>query len=116
MYSLLEDKGFAEHYSKLFSIDSLMLYSTVCGCGVDMIPVPGNISIEEIGAIILDVASLSIVLNKPLGVRLLPIPNKTNGQRTAINHDFIHNTVVKNIRYGTYPNKIFKGVYKYFGK
>ncbi len=114
MFSILEDNGLAESDSNLFSIDSLMLYSSVCGCGIDMVPVPENISINEIGKIILDVSALSIVLKKPLGVRLLPIPNKQAHEVTNINHDFICNSYIKNIKNGCNNKRIFQNVYKYF--
>ena len=77
MYSLLEDKIMCKsNETENFTIDSIMLYSTVCGCGLDMVPVPGDISEEEIGSMILDVAATSIKLNKPLGFRILPIIGK----------------------------------------
>ena len=53
-----------------------MAFSVMCGCGIDMVPVPGDISAEEIASIMLDIAAVAIRLNKPLGVRLLPIPGK----------------------------------------
>ena len=58
--------------NKKLSIDSLLLYSTVCGCGIDMVPVPGNIFLEEISSLIIDMLlTLSIALKKPLGARIL---------------------------------------------
>ena len=49
MFSLLEDYLLSKNNNKReFSIDSLISYSTVCGCGLDMIPLPGDIFEEEI--------------------------------------------------------------------
>ena len=63
MYSVLEDDYLALAVkNKKLSIDSLLLYSTVCGCGIDMVPVPGNIFLEEISSLIIDTAALSIAL------------------------------------------------------
>lgn len=99
MLSLLEDEfmGRRNNYS-LYSIDSLILYSTVCGCGVDMVPIPGDTFEEEIAAMILDVATASTVLQKPLGVRVLPIPTKGENEFTAFNMDFLFNTRIKRMR------------------
>ena len=67
MYSVLEDDFLAESIRKQkLNVDSLMLYSTVCGCGIDMVPVPGNIFKEEIYSIIMDTSALSLALKKPL--------------------------------------------------
>ena len=57
-----------------------------------MVPLPGNIFEEEIASIMLDVAGISSVLEKPLGVRLLPILTKKEGEFTDFNHDFVYNT------------------------
>ncbi len=99
MYSLLEDDSLASSNNKLnYSIDTLSLLSTVCGCGLDMIPVPGDILSDEIASLILDTSALSINLKKPLGVRLLPIPEKTSGMITNFNYDFLVNTRVMAVK------------------
>ena len=77
MFSPLEDDWLArQSIQGILSIESLMLYSTVCGCGIDMIPLPGDVFTETIASLICDVITLSYKLNKPLGVRVLPIPGK----------------------------------------
>ena len=96
MFSLLEDEQLGlRNNNKLFSIDSLISYSAVCGCGLDMIPLPGDIFEEELNSIILDVAALSTTLDKPLGERALPIPTKQENEFTTFNMDFLFNTRVK---------------------
>lgn len=99
MYSVLEDDYLALAVkNKKLSIDSLLLYSTVCGCGIDMVPVPGNIFLEEISSLILDTAALSIALKKPLGTRILPIPGKNANELTDFNYDFLVDTRVMEIK------------------
>ncbi len=99
MLSLLEDEYMGRRNNQgLYSIDSLILYSTVCGCGVDMVPIPGDTFEDEITALILDVSAASAVLGKPLGVRVLPIPMKHEGEFTAFNMDFLFNTRIKKVR------------------
>jgi len=99
MYSLLEDDCLAlRNRQKNFTLDSLILYSAVCGCGIDMVPVPGDVLNEEISSMILDVAGLSATLKKPLGVRVLPIVGKSVNELTDFNYDFLVDTRVMEIR------------------
>ncbi len=107
MFSLLEDTRLGiNHSSKEFSIDSLLSYSTVCGCGADMIPVPGDIFEEEIASIMIDVASISTVLKKPLGVRILPIPGKHAYEFTEFSYDFLHNTRIHQAKHRACFNEL----------
>ncbi len=90
MFSVLEDDRLAAASScRVVTIDSLTALASVCGCGIDMVPVPGVSFQEEIAAVIMDIAGLSCTLNKPLGVRLLPIPNKGVNEFTEFNLDFL---------------------------
>ena len=57
-----------------------------------MVPLPGNLMREELAALMLDTASISSVLKKPLGVRVLPIPGGDVNELTNFNHDFLVNT------------------------
>ena len=99
MYSVLEDDFLAASAkAKNISLDSLALYSSVCGCGLDMIPLPGDVFDEELASIILDIASLAISLSKPLGVRLLPIRGKRVNEITEFNYDFLVDTRIFEIR------------------
>lgn len=93
MYSLLEDHLMCvANNKKILTIDRIISYSTLCGCGLDMVPIPGNILTEELASIILDVAAIAIKLQKPLGVRVLPIPNKEENEFTSFDMDFLTNT------------------------
>jgi uncharacterized protein (UPF0210 family) len=99
MISLLEDKilGIANS-KKMYTLDSILAYSTVCGCGVDMVPLPGNILPEEMASLITDVTALSSVLQKPLGFRVLPIPGRGINDFTNFSYDFLYNSRVMDIR------------------
>ena len=99
MYSLLEDHLLCNaNNRKMLSINQFIAYSTMCGCGLDMVPVPGNILIEELSSIILDTAAVAVKLDKPLGVRVLPIPNKENNEFTEFDMDFLTNTRIVNLK------------------
>lgn len=97
MYSLLEDLELCSiNNERGVTLEQLISLSTMCGCGVDMVPVYGKIKNEELVSILFDVAGISCRLNKPLGVRLLPIPQCGRGKTvfTAFHNDsdFIANT------------------------
>lgn len=90
MYSLLEDNALASANSRrCISLDGLIALSSMCGCGVDMVPVPGVSFPEEIAAVMLDIAAMSLALKKPLGIRLLPITGRLTNEFTQFNLDFL---------------------------
>ena len=114
MYSVLEDKILSKaNDKKVITVDKLLSYATVCGCGLDMVPLPGDILLEEIESIILDTASLSIKHKKPLGVRLLPIPNKSTNEYTEFDMDFLTNTRILDIKNLYLSNKLFTNNFTY---
>ena len=77
-----------------FNLDSLLLYSAVCGTGLDTIPISGDASISQICGILTDVASLSIRWKKPLSVRLFPVPGLKAGDFTRFDSPYLTNTAV----------------------
>jgi len=82
----LEDPVLAQGWSERnYDIDSLLAYSAVCGTGLDTIPLPGDISQQQLERIIGDVASLAFKWHKPLTARLIPAPGKKAGERTDFN-------------------------------
>lgn len=90
MYSVLEDNGLTDANNlRSLSLEKLALLSTVCGCGIDMVPVPGTMFAEDLTGLVLDIATLAVRLKKPLGVRVLPVPNKAVNEYTELNLDFL---------------------------
>ncbi|MCP6758712.1 MAG: DUF711 family protein [Fischerella sp. CENA71] len=90
MLPVCEDVGLAARANEqTYDITNLLLYSAVCGCGLDTVPIPGNISTEKIAAILMDIATLAIKLDKPLSARLFPIPGKEAGEMTAFNSPYL---------------------------
>jgi uncharacterized protein len=95
MVPVMEDKLLAQRWAESsYNIDSLLAYSAVCGTGLDTIPLPGEVTVEQMGRIFGDVASLATKWNKPLSARLQPIPGKKAGDRTDFEDPFLFNTVV----------------------
>jgi uncharacterized protein (UPF0210 family) len=84
MLPVLEDSVLAARGAEgTFGVDSLLLYSAACGLGLDTVPLPGDTSPAELGAIILDMATLAVRLNKPLTARLFPVPGKGAGDAVS---------------------------------
>ena len=76
------------------TIKDLLLYSAVCGTGLDTIPLPGASTVEQLTAVLLDLAALSLRLDKPLTARLMPVPGKEAGDATDFDFPFFANSRV----------------------
>jgi uncharacterized protein (UPF0210 family) len=92
MLPVLEDAILAARSrEELFSVNDLLLYSAVCGTGLDTVPLPGDVSEEELAGILLDVAALAFRLDKPLTARLMPIPGAKAGDLTEFDFPYFAN-------------------------
>ncbi len=90
MLPILEDHGLADKWGRdEINIENLLACSSVCGTGLDCVPLPGNVSEKKLYALLLDVASLAIRLDKPLSARLFPVPGKKAGQKTRFNSPYL---------------------------
>ncbi len=98
MVPVMEDKLLAQRWAEsTYNIDSLLAYSAVCGTGLDTIPLPGDVSLEQMDRIFADVASLATKWNKPLSARLQPIPNKKPGDQTDFEDPYLFNTTLHSL-------------------
>ena len=92
MLPVLEDSVLARRADEgLLSWEQLLLYSAVCGTGLDTVPLPGDVTAEQLAGIVLDLSALSVALAKPLTCRLLPVPGLKPGQRTSFDFPFFAN-------------------------
>jgi len=90
MLPVCEDFGLAQRANeRTYGLTNLLLYSAICGCGLDTVPIPGDVTVQKVEAILLDVATLAVKLDKPLSARLLPVPGKKAGEMTAFNSPFL---------------------------
>ena len=88
-FPVLEDSVLATDASKgVLTIKDLLLYATVCGTGLDTVPLPGDISLEAIYALLLDLGALALRHDKPLTARLMPIPGKRAGEAVHFEFDY----------------------------
>lgn len=105
MLPVCEDLGLASAAANNeISLQTLLLYSAVCGVGLDTVPIPGpspsatagEVAVFEdnVAAVLMDTAALSRRLKKPLTVRLLPVPGAQPGQQTAFNNPYLVDSAV----------------------
>lgn len=95
MQPVLEDSVLAKRAAeRTLTIKDALLYSAVCGTGLDTIPLPGDSTADEIAPLLLDLCALARRLNKPLTARLMPIPNKVAGDETNFDFAFFANSKV----------------------
>ena len=103
---VLEDFILSKRLSEdKFNLDSLLLYSTMCGAGLDVIPLPGDVTEQELFYILLDICTLSVRLNKPLTCRLMPIPGKNPGDTVEFDFEYFASSKVINFRRLSGENK-----------
>ena len=96
MLPILEDERLAQRWSEgNVSIDALLSYSAVCGTGLDTVPLPGDVTEQQLDLIIGDVASLAFKWHKPLSARLLPIAGKGPGESTDFDDPFLVNATIQ---------------------
>ncbi len=95
MQPVLEDSVLARRAADgTLTIKDLLLYSTVCGTGLDTIPLPGDTTAGQLTPLLLDLSALALRLDKPLTARLMPVPGKTAGEPTSFDFGFFANSRV----------------------
>jgi uncharacterized protein (UPF0210 family) len=95
MQPVLEDAILARRAAEgVLTIKDLLLYSAVCGTGLDTVPIPGNVTTDQVAALLLDLCALALRLDKPLTARLMPIPGKKAGDPTDFDFDYFANSKV----------------------
>ncbi len=95
MQPVLEDSVLAQRAADgTLTVKDLLLYSTVCGTGLDTVPLPGDTSADQIVPLLLDLSALALRLDKPLTARLMPVPGKRAGDVTNFDFGFFSNSKV----------------------
>jgi len=96
MIPIMEDNVLAKRWSEgTFTLDSILAYSAVCAGGVDTLPLPGDVTEDQIVRILGDVAWLAHRWNKPLAARLLPAPGKHVGDQTEFSGGILVKTTIQ---------------------
>jgi uncharacterized protein (UPF0210 family) len=99
MLPVLEDPVLAKRASEgRYTVQDLLLYSSVCGTGLDVVPIPGDTPVEVVARIVGDVATLATKLQKPLSARLFPTPGKKAGEIARFDDPFLTESTVFALR------------------
>lgn len=95
MLPVLEDTVLAQRAAEgRYGVSDLLLFSSVCGTGLDVVPLPGDTSVDALAAVISDVASLSAKYQKPLSARLFPIVGKKVGDMVSFDNPYLTKSIV----------------------
>jgi len=95
MLPVLEDPVLSQRAAEgRYGVSELLLYSSVCGTGLDVVPLPGDTSVDDLAATITDVAALSAKYRKPLSARLFPAPGKHAGETVSFDNPHLTEAVV----------------------
>ena len=96
MLPILEDSVLTQRWSEgRLNVDDMLAYSAICGTGLDTIPLPGDVTQEQLEKMIGDMATLAVKLHKPLSARLLPVNGKKAGDRTEFDNPFLGNATLQ---------------------
>ncbi len=77
-----EDLNIAHAAHKGFlSIEKLEAMTCVCSVGLDMVPIPGDITEECLAGIIADEMAIGMINAKTTATRLIPVPGKKAGDK-----------------------------------
>lgn len=96
---LLEDSRLAQRVNEgRVDLNRLLLYSTVCGSGLDTIPLSDDVQPEALAAILADLATLAQVHQKPLTARFMPVAGLKAGQTTQFDFPYLINARCLDLR------------------
>jgi uncharacterized protein len=100
MLPVCEDQRLAEIAATFngLQISTLLSISSVCGVGVDTVPIPGDCTEADLSSLILDVAALAGRWDKSLSCRVFPVPGSKAGDMTAFDSPYLCNSRVFDIR------------------
>jgi hypothetical protein len=95
MQPVLEDSILAKRAAEgVLTVKDALLYSAVCGTGLDTVPLAGDVTAEQMAPLLLDLSALAMRLDKPLTARLMPVPGKRAGDATEYDFGFFANSKV----------------------
>jgi uncharacterized protein len=95
MLPILEDARLAQRWNEgRVAVDALLAYSAVCATGLDTVPLPGDVTEEQLDLMIGDMASLAVKWKKPLTARLLPVAGKQPGEMTDFTDPNLINGII----------------------
>jgi len=95
MLPVMEDRRLAQRWAEnTYDIDAVLAYSSVCGTGLDTLPLAGDVSEDRLVKTFGDVAALAFKWHKPLSARLQPVTGKRSGDKTDFDSPYLFNTTL----------------------
>jgi len=96
MLPVIEDRVLAQRATEgRFTVQELLLYSSVSGTGLDVVPIPGDTPTQVLKNILIDVAALSLKYSsKALSARLFLIPGKKAGDKVKFENPYLTSCIV----------------------
>lgn len=100
MLPVIEDPVLAKRAEeKRYTVEELLLFSSVSGTGLDVVPIPGDTPAEVIEGVLADVAALSLKYTaKALSARLFPLPGKKAGDAVTFKNPNLTATTVMEVK------------------
>ena len=90
MFAVMEDPGLVEAVRQSELCVSHLLESTSrCGTGLDTVPLPGDVGVEQLAALLDRVAAVADAHAKPLSARLFPAPGVKAGETVATGSPYL---------------------------
>lgn len=103
MLPVLEDSRLALRAAEgALQVSDLLVYSAVCGTGLDTIPLPGDIDQDRLASALMDMSALALRLNKPLTARFMPLPGKRAGDKVTFDFEYFADSRVMDISGGRF--------------
>ena len=99
MLPVIEDKVLAQRAGeKRYTVQELLLFSSVSGTGLDVVPLPGNTPATKIENMLTDIAALSLKYTaKALSGRLFLIPGRSAGDTIEFKNPHLTKSTVMKI-------------------
>jgi uncharacterized protein (UPF0210 family) len=99
LLSVLEDETLAARCAAgQLTVNDLLLYATMCGTGLDAVPLPGDVSLDGLAGLLIDLGAIALRLHKPLTARLMPIPGKAAGDEVHFDFPYFADSRVLALR------------------
>jgi uncharacterized protein (UPF0210 family) len=66
--------------NKTLSIEKLEAITSICSVGLDMVPIPGDTTVETLASLISDELAIGVINGKTTAARIIPVPGKKAGE------------------------------------
>ena len=77
-----EDLNIAQAAEKGYlSIEKLEAMTCVCSVGLDMVAIPGDVTVNALAGIIADEMAIGVINAKTTATRIIPVPGKKAGDK-----------------------------------